>query len=182
MADERESKAALPAITPETRIADLLQDYPSLEAVLIGLSPQFALLKNPVLRRTVAKVATLGQVAKTGGLSIAELIATLRAAVGQLDTAAANDERQQPAEDADWQPAEDAVVVEIDARPMIAAGEQPLNRVLSGLSALSPGAVLKLITPFEPAPLIDLARKQGCRVRCRAAGESLFHTFFAKSL
>jgi len=46
-------------ITPETKLGELLERYPQLEQTLLDHSPAFAKLKNPLLRRTVAKVATL---------------------------------------------------------------------------------------------------------------------------
>ena len=70
-------------ITPDVRVAQLLEVYPELEAVLVSLSPTFQALKNPVLRRTVAKVATLRQVASVGGIGLGILINRLREAVGQ---------------------------------------------------------------------------------------------------
>ena len=51
------------AITPATKVADLLAQYPELEDVLISMAPPFRKLKNPVLRRSVAKVASLKQAA-----------------------------------------------------------------------------------------------------------------------
>ena len=70
-------------ITPATKIADLLKEFPQLEATLIKYSPAFSALKNPVLRRTVAKVTSLQQAAKVGNVSIVEMVDTLRAEVGQ---------------------------------------------------------------------------------------------------
>lgn len=44
-----------PAITPETRVGELLDAYPQLEEALIRMAPAFAKPKNPLLRRTVAR-------------------------------------------------------------------------------------------------------------------------------
>ena len=55
-------------ITPDSKIGELLEAYPDLESTLLRLSPAFRHLKNPVLRRTVAKVASLRQVAAVGGV------------------------------------------------------------------------------------------------------------------
>lgn len=46
-------------ITPSTTVYAILDSYPELEEVLIGMAPAFKKLKNPILRNTVAKVATL---------------------------------------------------------------------------------------------------------------------------
>ena len=48
----------------------LLEHCPELEDELLALSPAFAKLKNPILRRTVAKVATLCQAAGTGEIPV----------------------------------------------------------------------------------------------------------------
>ena len=70
-------------VTPRTRIGDLLEAYPTLEEVLIEISPVFAKLKNPMLRRTMAKVATLQQAALIGGMPVEELVNRLRKEIGQ---------------------------------------------------------------------------------------------------
>ncbi|MDD4434532.1 MAG: DUF1858 domain-containing protein, partial [Parabacteroides sp.] len=48
------------------KVAELLNDYPEIEDTLLSLSPAFAKLRNPVLRKTVARVTTLQQAAKVG--------------------------------------------------------------------------------------------------------------------
>jgi hypothetical protein len=42
-----------------------------------------------------------------------------------------------------------------DIREMLAAGEQPVNQVITDLSHLNSGKIYKLTSPFLPAPLID---------------------------
>src|SRR5262249_40180450 len=70
-------------ILPETRIGDLIERYPQLEDVLIAMAPAFRKLKNPILRHSVGKVASLRQAAAVGGIPVAEMVNKLRAAVGQ---------------------------------------------------------------------------------------------------
>jgi hypothetical protein len=70
-------------ILPSTKVAALLDRYPELEEVLIGLPPPFKKLKNPLLRKGVAKVASLRNAAAVGGITVHELVNKLRAAVGQ---------------------------------------------------------------------------------------------------
>ena len=70
-------------ITPNVTVHNLLKVYPELEDVLIGIAPRFQKLKNPLLRMTVAKVATLKQAAFVGGVPLDDLINILRRAVGQ---------------------------------------------------------------------------------------------------
>ena len=65
-------------ITLQMKVAELLNDYPEIEDILLSLSPAFAKLRNPVLRKTVARVTTLQQAAKVGGLNAGYLIQELR--------------------------------------------------------------------------------------------------------
>src|SRR5512140_1054288 len=70
------------SITPDTKLGVLLERWPMLEDVLVEISPHFKALRNPVLRRTVAKVATLRQVSQVSGVALGVLVERLRAAVG----------------------------------------------------------------------------------------------------
>ncbi len=49
-------------LTANTKIDDLLKQYPFLLDFLITLSPIFKNLKNPIMRKTIGKVATLRKV------------------------------------------------------------------------------------------------------------------------
>ena len=70
-------------ILPSTKVGALLDRYPQLEDVLIGLAPPFKKLKNPLLRKGVAKVASLQHATVVGGMPVGELVNKLRASVGQ---------------------------------------------------------------------------------------------------
>ena len=56
-------------ISPKTKVLALIEAYPQLENTLISYVPVFEKLKNPVLRRTVAKIATLQQAAVIGNVT-----------------------------------------------------------------------------------------------------------------
>ena len=57
-------------ITPKTKVAELLSTYPELEDVLVDMAPAFKKLKNPVLRRTIARVTSLQQAASVGEVPV----------------------------------------------------------------------------------------------------------------
>ncbi|MBN1658031.1 MAG: DUF1858 domain-containing protein [Anaerolineae bacterium] len=142
-------------IAPKTKISELIAAFPQLEGVLIDYVPAFEKLKNPVLRKTVARITTLQQAAAIGGVSVEELINRLREEVGQdlfSEETAAGYTTEEPA----WF-SEARVVAELDATGMLAAGEQPINQVIADLQALDPGDIYRLIAPFMPAPLVDKA-------------------------
>lgn len=61
-------------LSSKTKINDLLGRYPFLLAFFLNQSPKFKLLQNPITRKTIGKVATMGQVASLGGLDLGKLL------------------------------------------------------------------------------------------------------------
>jgi hypothetical protein len=57
-------------ITSQTKVTELLEQFPEVEETFIAKAPPFKKLRHSVLRRSVAKVASLRQVASVGALSI----------------------------------------------------------------------------------------------------------------
>ena len=166
-------------ITPESRLGELLERWPHLEAVLVEISPHFRALSNPVLRRTVAKVATLRQVSTVSGVPLGVLIERLRAGAGLPPLAVAEASGDAPAARPTWA-VEGRVAHTRDARAAIAAGEHPLPQVMADLAALADGQVYLLLTPFRPAPLADLAREKGFRSFSVVESGDLVRTYFTK--
>ena len=165
-------------IAPKTKIAELIDAYPQLEQVLIGYVPAFEKLRNPVLRRTVARITTLQQAATIGGVSVEGLINHLRKEVGQdrfSGEAAAAYTTEQPG----WF-AESRVAAGLDARGMLAAGEQPVNQVIAELQALNEGEIYRLVAPFMPAPLVDKASSLGISHWVAQEGDQEFVIYFCK--
>ena len=174
----RDAKATA-LITPETKVGALLADFPQLEEVLFEISPTYQALKNPVLRRTAAKVATLRQVAKVGGIPLGVLIGRLRRAVGQDGAAVDDDETGPHGLPPDW--ARNAEVARsFDAREAIESGGHPMERVMGDLATLEAGEIYELVTPFVPAPLVGLARQKGFEGFSIEDGAGLFRTRFRR--
>lgn len=180
------------AITPATKVAELLESWPELEDVLIAQAPAFRRLRNPVLRRTVARVATLEQAAGVGGVPVRELVAALRRAAG-LEAAdegttglGHGDAGEESGPGATTQPegapewvAAGRVVETLDADALLDAGEVPLTRVNAGVHALRDGELLRIESGFRPAPLLEALAKQGARAFSRESMPGRFETLVA---
>lgn len=166
-----------PPISPEMKVAEFLKHYPELEGTLMGLSPAFAKLQNPILRKTVAKVASLKQAAMVGDISVGKLISELRKAAGVVGNFAIDDANDADIEKPTWL-AEKNITESFDAIPMINQGEQPLTIVVQKLNKLDKGQVLELLTPFYPAPLIDKARSMGFKTWTEKVDEGLTKSYF----
>lgn len=148
-------------ITPETKIIKLLQEFPQLEAVFMEVAPEFKKLRNPILRKTIARVATLRQVAAAGRVPLAELINRLRKEAGIQERSVSDELSEAVAEEKPSWFSASRVVRNLDARPMLRAGEQPISRVFNDAKELKKDEIYELITPFLPAPLIESAKKRG---------------------
>jgi hypothetical protein len=165
-------------ITPKTKVLQLIEAYPQLEDVLIGYVPAFKKLKNPILRNTVAKIATLQQAATVGNVKIEDLINRLRQEVGQ-DLISGTEDMVYTISRPDWF-SEDKIVNELDVREMLAKGEQPVNQVMADLNQLKSGSIYKVIAPFLTAPLIDKATSLGIQHWVKKENNEQFIIFFYK--
>jgi hypothetical protein len=166
-------------ISPKTKVGELLDAYPQLEAVLIEMSPAFEKLKNPILRKTVARVATLQQIAIVGNLKVDFIVNRLREKLGQADQ-----ENSEPEKDylsavpPEWFD-RGKITVSFDASPVINSGGSPMKEILQQTTLLKTGEIFELKTPFVPAPIIDMLKEKGFRVFC-IQNEERTNTFFCK--
>ncbi|MFH1807804.1 MAG: DUF1858 domain-containing protein [Pseudomonadota bacterium] len=153
-------------ITPQTKVGELLKDS-RIEQALLDYHPAFAKLKNPILRRTVARVATLRQAAEVAGVDVGELVATLRLSAGQSPVP--SPPRTVPGEDQEAAPAWTAAgeaVARIDVDQALERGEHPLPEVLRLAGTLVGSQRIELVASFKPVPLIDTVAQQNLRVAC----------------
>lgn len=166
-------------ITPETRVAELLKDHPGLEDLLVGAVPAFAKLRNPVLRKTVARVATLRQAAVVGKVDLGWLINTLRKQVGDSEEFESAGETVDPGPRPEWcdPGSPDAT---LDIRKMLESGQQPIGTALAELKELKAGEVLRVIAPFVPLPLIDKGSERGFDVWWRETAADRVEVFFRR--
>lgn len=167
-------------ITPKTKVAELLIAYPELEDVLVDMAPAFKKLKNPVLRRTIARVTSLQQAASVGEVPVDVIINKLRGIVGQE----ALEEVESAGEYSGGIPSwfsEEKINKTFDARETIASGGHPLGIVMGHLHKWE-GGIYELITPFLPAPLIDKVKEQGFVTWTKKENESLFRNYFYKEV
>jgi DUF438 domain-containing protein len=65
-------------ITPDTSIHDLLEKYPFLVDFLADFNPRFSLLKNPMMRATAGRAATLRKASEMGGVDLDELLSAVQ--------------------------------------------------------------------------------------------------------
>lgn len=158
-------------INGDTKVGALLDAHPELEAVLVDLSPEFKRLQNPILRRTVARVATLSQAARIGGLPAPDLVRALRRALGQEVVAPPSGHEAPDASEPEPEWVHGAVPSEwLDAERILAGSGSPVGALGARLAEAAPGTVIGLRAPFYPAPLVDALRQRGHAIHVREAG------------
>ena len=167
-------------IEPETKVAALLDHYPELEDVLIGMAPPFKKLKNPILRKTVAKVANLRQAAAVGGIPVDKLVGRLRAAVGQPQAEATGmegEEREYFTEQPEW--FDEVKVMETFVESDLDPNVMPLTPLLQRARKLREGEIVELVTTYLPVPGIDIMKEKGFQAWSVTRGD-LVKTYFCR--
>lgn len=159
-------------ITLQTKIWDLLEDYPQLEKTLLELSPAFAKLKNPVLRRTIARVTSVKQAAAIAGVEAGNVVMLLRKAAGldgggesgstaiEKGDLSIEDMEKYCGERPQWYSPE-RVKQSFDAVAILNSGDVPMAEIIKATQALSVGEIFEFTTPFLPTPILDILLGKG---------------------
>jgi len=165
-------------ITPKTKIGELLETYPQLEDKLLDLSPSYSKLKNPIIRKTIGRVATLQQVAAIGNFKVEELVNILRKEVGQdefLGEVGDNKSNEKPK----WFDS-NKIAKTIDVRDQINKGDSPMGLLLSEAKQLKENQIFEFITPFLPAPIIKKIEEMGYESWTVKENETLFKNYIIR--
>lgn len=72
------------------------------------------------------------------------------------------------------------IKITLDARPILASGEHPLERVMREAGDLNPGEIYEIITPFPPMPMIEKLNAKGFESFSELEESALYHTYFFK--
>ena len=168
-------------ITPKTKIYDLLEAYPELEDILIGAAPEFSKLKNPVLRKTIARVTNISQAAVVGKLNVEDLVNKLRTAAGQDSLSRIDDTGSKYITLCPGWFKKESVIASIDIREILNRGEQPVHEVIAAARTLGNSGILEVIAPFIPAPLIDKTLSLGFNHWVDERGETEYRVYFRKT-
>ena len=150
-------------INAGTKIAAVLKQNTAALDAIIALSPKFEKLRNPILRKVMAGRTSIAMAAKIGGCTVEDFFAGLRPLGFETEGGAAVVVEEEPKK-----PLPDFItslkkeqVVDLDVRPVIASGKDPLSIIVQQVKTIQPGQVLKIINTFEPTPLMALLEKQG---------------------
>lgn len=152
-----------------------------MKEILIGINPKFKKLNNPVLRRTIAKLATVKQAAIVGGMDADDLLNQLRVAVGQepLHTERAASLQETEETLPVW--AEETPKATLSANEILDNEGNPLAQANKTMKTLDSDGILEIISDFRPEPFIDEFAQKGYEVAVKHPEEDQFITLIRKS-
>jgi DUF438 domain-containing protein len=129
-------------ISANTKIDNLLKEYPFLEDFLVTLSPKFKGLKNPIMRKTIGKVATLSTIANIGGLELNDFLAALTEEINRQAGKATTPDKATPdgtggalSDPEEKQAALKEIIKALHAGEDMAVLKQRFSQLISGVEA-----------------------------------------------
>ena len=166
-------------INANTRIASLLKGHPGALEAIVSISPKFAKLRNPILRKVIAARTSIAMASKLGGCSIDDFFRKLAPLGFEIDRTALVKEREHTTAPAFVELAA-GKIIELDVRPVMETGKDPLDIIVERIKTLPEGYVLKIVNSFEPVPLMRLLGKQGFESYAEIISDELVNTYFHK--
>ncbi|HEU4742073.1 MAG TPA: DUF2249 domain-containing protein [Meiothermus sp.] len=161
------------------KVSEVLERHPELLEVLLGASPAFARLKNPLVRRTMPRLVSVAQAARIGGLEPEQLVGRLNTALGvKADAQAAPAPRESRLETPSPSWLERPLGFRLDVRPILAAGGEPFSAIMAAAKEVPEGQRLVLEAPFEPVPLYKVMQKKGFAAWCEQLGPEHYRVHF----
>jgi uncharacterized protein (DUF2249 family) len=167
-------------INANTKISQLLKQNGNALEAIVSINPKFEKLRNPLLRKVMAPRTTIAAASKIGGCSVDEFFQKLKPLGFEIDSNTGSAEEKKKAVSPFITQLTKEQIIELDVRPVIASGKDPLNIIMDTVKKIQPGQVLKIINTFEPTPLILLLEKKGFESYVDTIGEDLVETYFHK--
>ena len=168
-------------INENTKLATILKQHPGALNVIVNISSKFEKLRNPILRKLMAGRTSIAMASKIGGCTLNDFFEKLQTLGFEVNNATNIVEKDEIKQLPDFlKNIKQDQIVELDVRPVIEGGKDPLNIILEKIKYLQPGQILKITNTFEPTPLILLLNKQGFESYADVIHDDLVLTYFFK--
>lgn len=169
-------------INANTKIASILKHNADALEAIISISPKFTKLRNPILRKVIAARTSIAMASKLGGCNVDDFFNKLQPLGFEIDKAPVAMEKKNENKPVPVFMKSIAAnkIIELDVRPVIESGKDPLDIIVKKVKTLETGSVLKIINSFEPTPLMHLLGKQGFESYSETISDDLVNTFFYK--
>jgi uncharacterized protein (DUF2249 family) len=165
-------------INANTKIAHLLKAHPEALEVIIGINQKFATLRDPELRREIARRTTIAMAAEMVGFQIDDFFNKLKPLGFEIDTdtkPTVDEKKELPSFISTRSKNQ---IIDFDVRELLASGHDPLTLILDKIKSVQDGEALKIINTFQPVPLMRMLEKQGFDVFTDVQSNDLVETYF----
>jgi len=165
-------------LKPDTTIDAIIKAHPKALDAIVGLSPKFKKLYNPILRKLMAKRTTLQTASKIGNVKPEDFYLILQPLGFEIE----NSVFEKPQENTELPvflsdiPNENRIC--FDVRPILASDKDPLKQILEIVRNLKSREVLIILNSFEPLPLISMLKKRNLNSFVLKKSNDLYETWF----
>ncbi|GAA3932523.1 DUF2249 domain-containing protein [Chitinophaga oryziterrae] len=167
-------------INVNTKIGALIRHNPETLEAIVSISPKFVKLRNPLLRKVIAGRASIAMASKIGGCGVDNFFNVLKPLGFEIDNLGLGEKAGVEPVPGFLKDITPDKIIELDVRPVIEAGKDPLNIILQKVKSLDRGQVLKIVNSFEPTPLMHLLGRQGFESYSEIVTDELVQTYFYK--
>lgn len=167
-------------INKKTRIGKIIKENPDALQIIVSLSPDFKRLLNPVLRKLVAGRTSISMASKMGKVTPKDFFTALEPLGFEIDWSDLDKDYEIEREPMPeyLEKLDSGKIIDFDVRKMLADGGDPLRPIQEKVKELNAGEALKIITDFEPIPLIKVLEKQGFQSHLNYVDSDTIETYF----
>lgn len=165
-------------INSNTRISELIKANPLVIDTLVELNPNFSKLRNPILRNLLARRVSISDACSIAGCKVSDFLDKMVSLGFKTESQAEFSFSTNGGQNITANFTGGLKVVELDVRPVLAAGDDPLKLILQTSKDLKVDECLRIINTFEPIPLINLLSKQGFSTWSERPEKGLVYTWF----
>ena len=128
-------------INAHTRIGSILKEKADALEAIISISPKFEKLRNPFLRKIMAARTSIATASKMGGCQVDDFFNKLKPLGFEIDTVFMPENREHKKLPAFMLSIPKEQIAELDVRPVIASGKDPLALIMQKINWMKPGQV-----------------------------------------
>jgi len=168
-------------IDVNTKIARIIMQSAEALETIVNISPKFDKLRNPIVRKLMAGRTSIWTASKIAGISVADFFLNLKHLGFTIDNRSVPEETGKKELPSFFDNVRKDQVTELDVRPFVAAGNDPLPEIMQNANRLQPGEVLKVTNSFYPRPLIVELEIKGFSCFTDIIDDNLVEAYFCKN-
>lgn len=169
-------------INANTKIGSIIRERADALDAIISISPRFERLRNPVLRKLIATRTSIAAASRIGNCQVTDFFNKLKPLGFEVDDRVKATLQVKKDLPSFVLHLEKDQLTELDVRPVIRAGKDPLQMIMLQVKGMKPGQALKIINTFYPQPLILLLKKQGFDAYVDTIDDNQVDTYFYKKV